>query len=127
MDNEAVESGGSFNYDSFLNPDNFLSNDAFLTSIGINPSSTYSFANSSSPSNAQIQADINANPSVVDESLDAINAIVSNESRCTYPDGVPINSCILHEEKSPVPDGTASRITAISATGTGLDSCAKLS
>jgi hypothetical protein len=76
MDNESVSGNYDFNDESvsgnynyfgnFLNPDNFLSNDAFLTSIGIDPSTTYSFANSSSPSNAQIQADINANPALVD-------------------------------------------------------------
>jgi hypothetical protein len=67
IDHEAVNFGGSMNdYASFLNPENFSSNDDFLTSIGIDPSSTYSFANSSSPSNAQIQADINANPAFID-------------------------------------------------------------
>ena len=50
---------GMFDYSSFTNPDNFESNDAFLTSIGINPSKTYSFPNSDSPSNAQILNDIN--------------------------------------------------------------------
>jgi hypothetical protein len=76
MNNESVSGdydfndesvSGNYNYfGNFLNPDNFLSNDAFLTSIGIDPSSTYKFANSSSPSNSQIQADINANPALVD-------------------------------------------------------------
>ena len=66
IDHEAVNFGGSMNdYASFLNPDNFLSNDAFLTSIGINPSSTYSFPNYDSPSNAQILEDINASPGLL--------------------------------------------------------------
>jgi hypothetical protein len=66
MDNESLNFGGSMNdYASFLNPDNFLSNDAFLTSIGINPSSTYSFANYTSPSNAQILDDINVSPGLL--------------------------------------------------------------
>ena len=66
MDNESVNFGGSMNdYASFLNPDNFLSNDAFLTSIGIDPSTTYSFANYTSPSNAQILDDINASPGLL--------------------------------------------------------------
>lgn len=66
MDNQSLNFGGSMNdYASFLNPDNFLSNDAFLTSIGINPSTTYSFPNYDSPSNAQILDDISANPGLL--------------------------------------------------------------
>ena len=66
IDHEAVNFGGSMNdYASFLNADNFASNDAFLTSIGIDPSSTYSFANYTSPSNAQILEDINASPGLL--------------------------------------------------------------